>query len=248
MGNMLLYLKAEILKNKRSPIYVFHIIVPLLGVLMYLMPCFFLKEPSGSKTSAFLGAVSVVFPILTGIISSMVSQQEEEAGDYHELLGVPSRIKPIGSKLVLIILLGAVTTIVFSLLFMGLFKVIFHETPYGAGFYALGSMLIVATNIIIYVFHMFLSFRFNGGVSIGAGILESLLAELLTTNLGENLWCFIPCAWSTRLSKMFIYQWQVNPMAVFTSGMFSYIMVATLAALILFLLWFSFWQGRKTEE
>lgn len=113
MGDILLYLKAEILKNKRSPIYVFHFVVPLLGVLMYLVLCYFLKESPESKTSAFLGAVSVVFPILTGIISTMVSGQEEEAGDYHELLGVPSRIKPVVSKLILLILLGAVTTIVF---------------------------------------------------------------------------------------------------------------------------------------
>ena len=44
----------------------------------------------------------------------------------------------------------------------------------------------------------------GGGASIGLGFVETLIALLSITNLGENIWYYLPCTCETRLSATYI--------------------------------------------
>ncbi len=87
----------------------------------------------------------------------------------------------------MLLILGLGSALLTSFGFEALFAVVRHQTPYGPGYYLWGTLLVYVSNIFIYIFHLFLSLRFNKDVSIGIGIVESMLSCLLITGLGDGI-------------------------------------------------------------
>ena len=94
---------------------------------------------------------------------------------------------PFFSMSAMLLILGLGSALLTSFGFEALFAVVRHQTPYGPGYYLWGTLLVYVSNIFIYIFHLFLSLRFNKAVSIGIGIVESMLSCLLITGLGDGI-------------------------------------------------------------
>ena len=72
-------------------------------------------------------------------------------------------------------------------------------------FYWKASFVLMGSSIFLYVLHLFLAFRFDKGVTIALGFVESLLSALLLTGMGEGIWMYVPAAWASRFVTLFYY-------------------------------------------
>ena len=245
MKMFLRFLHSDFLKIRRSPVLWVHILVPFVGITLFLLPCFFKPTSAGSMAGNILGAIALSFPILIGLICSMTVEQESDAGNFQELLTRPSKLISFFSMVVMLLLLGLGASLLASFGFEAGLAVCLHQTPFHPNFYLHGALLVFGSNIFIYLLHLFLSLRFNKSVSIGVGIVESMLAALLLTGLGDGIWTCIPCAWGLRFVKMFMQNSFGRAMPM-NKGIVS-CCIETALILVFSIIWFLHWEGKKTE-
>jgi ABC-2 type transport system permease protein len=248
MGAFVRYLHSDFLKIKGRPILWIHILVPIVGIVFFILLDIFHQSPSsGSTAGGVLGGVASAFPMLIGVVCSMAAEQESEAGNFQSLLTFRSKLIPFFSMSVMLLILGLGSALLTSFGFEATFAVVRHQTPYGPDFYLWGTLLVYVSNIFIYIFHLFLSLRFNKAVSIGIGIVESMLSCLLITGLGDGIWVLIPCAWGLRFLKVFEYG-GVAPVGYGLKVGIAFCCIGTALMCLFACIWFSRWEGKKTEE
>ncbi len=243
-------LHADFIKIKRRPVLWIHLFVPVAGILFVLLESVLTKSSPGSDALTCLGLIGAAFPILIGVVCSMIADQEAEAGSFQELLTAPSRPTPFLSLAVLLLLLGFGAELVTTFGFEAVSALFLHRAAFGPNYYWSGALFLFGCNIFLYFLHLFLSLRFNKGVSIGVGIFESLLSALLMTGLGEGIWPVIPCAWGLHFLRYFGMQagGAVLPAASgFQLGAAACV-VETVLMILFALLWCQRWEGKKTEE
>jgi ABC-2 type transport system permease protein len=244
-------LKADIIKLKSTQMIWIHIYIPILGLFIFLSYYSYAPWSAYSKVSAYLQVLCMAFPILIGIITSMVANQEYMAGNYKNLLA-SSEIKYLSfiSKLIIFLLLGGFSTILAVIGFYVGFSFIENDTlPFSMYLAVVG--LLIGSNIFLYVLHFFLSLRFSKGVSIGVGIVESLISALFLTGMGDGRWPFFPSSWSIRFIGYLVMKYQNISGAFTESDLYLGIIISivgTILSLIIMLLWFTNWEGKKAEE
>lgn len=202
-------LKADIVKLKSTQMIWIHLYIPALGLIMFLSYYSYTLWNSSSKVSAYLQVLCIVFPILIGIITSMASDQEYIAGGFQNILA-SSEIKCLSfiSKYTLFLLLGLLNTILSVIGFYIGFSFIENDIfPFTMMYLAVVGILI-GSNIFEYILHFFSSLRFSKGVSIGVGIVESLISSLFVTGMGDGRWAFTPCSWSIRFIDSLLARYQ----------------------------------------
>ncbi len=248
MGAFVRYLHSDFLKIKRRPILWVHILIPFVGIAFFIILDIFHQSPSsGSTAGAVLGGVASAFPTLIGVVCSMAAEQESEAGNFQSLLTFRSKLIPFFSMSAMLLILGLGSALLTSFGFEAIFAAVRHQTPCGPDFYLWGTLLVYASNIFIYIFHLFLSLRFNKAVSIGIGIVESMLSCLLITGLGDGIWVLIPCAWGLRFLKVFEYG-GVAPIGYGLKAGIIFCCIETVLMCLFSCIWFLRWEGKKTEE
>lgn len=248
---MLNYIYSDFQKLKRQPLLLIHLLIPILGIIIFIAYYSYTPWPASSKAEAYLQVVALSFPLLISIVCSIVADTEASSGNFYNLLTAPFKIKPFVSLLIMLLLLGfgasLLTSVGFGLGFLYMLK----QSTFGLGFYLIAACVLFLGNIFIYILHLIVSLRFGKGVSIGLGIVESLLSALLITGLGQGRWQFIPCGWGI---------WFVSLFAQIKSGAVSLIAIRelqlgiltcaiyTIAIAAFGYVWVSRWEGRKSEE
>ncbi len=246
------YLHSDFLKLKRQPQLLIHIIVPAVGIIIFLAYYSYAPWTPVSKVAGYLETLAVAFPFLIGFVCSMLTEQEAAAGNYQYMLTSPVKLLPFFSMLISLLILGFGAVTLASVGFGIGFMSILHIMPYSLDFFFYVACVLHISSIFLYVLHLLVGLRFGKGASMGLGIVESLLSALFLTGLGEGRWQFLPCAWGARF---------VSGFARYSSGIngSSYVIpeihtgigfcVAETAVVILFAcVWFYRWEGRKSEE
>ncbi len=105
-------IKADIIKFKSTQIPWMHLYIPILGLIIFLSYYSYTPWTSFSKISAYLQVLSITFPMLIGIITSIVAEQEYIAGGFKNIL-IASETKNLSimSKFTLCLLFGSLSTI-----------------------------------------------------------------------------------------------------------------------------------------
>jgi len=187
-------IKADFMKMRRTSFYWIHIIMPIIGIIIF---CGYYSSSVWafeSKVLAYLEAISIVFPFSIGILCSMVVEQEFMAGKFKEILSTEwGKRKSILSKIIMLLLMGLFSLILAIGVFLVGFQFILKQNVLPFSFFVYSTLFIFASQIFLYLFHLWLSFFLGKGASIGMGIFESLCAALLLTGLGDGLWYFVPC-------------------------------------------------------
>jgi lantibiotic protection ABC transporter MutG family permease subunit len=250
MMEFLRCLHADFIKIKRRPVLWIHLLVPIVGILFTLLEIRLTKSSPASGALTCLGLIGAAFPILIGVVCSMIADQEAEAGSFQQLLTAPFRPTPFLSMAVLLLLLGFGAELFTAFGFYAASALFLHQAPFGPAYYWSGALLLFVCNIFLYFLHLFLSLRFNKGVSIGVGIFESLLSALLMTGLGEGIWPVIPCGWGLHFLRLFGMQWGGTTLPAaggFQVGAAAGV-VETALMVVFSVLWCLRWEGKKTEE
>ncbi|AWI05142.1 lantibiotic immunity ABC transporter MutG family permease subunit [Clostridium drakei] len=249
-------LRADFQKLKHTQTFWIHIVIPVLGALVFLM-CYnlFNSVKTIEKHVLYFESLSMLFPLLIGIICGIVVSQEEQAGQFQVLLSTKSRITTCLSKLLTLILIGMFSLfLALSTVLLGL-KLFLHVSNIPYSLYFQAFVWIVFGNIFIYILSFWVSLKFGRGASIFLGIAGMLIAALMITGLGDRCWMYLPWAWSVRfcdfatLNFMAAAMHKEIPDFSYNLRKASFITSAyTFVILILQLLWFKFWEGRKCEE
>lgn len=178
-----------------------------------------------------------------GIAVGLNVALEEKASHFQTLLAVPNRHKNMLAKLTYLYGSG-----VFALFFLFLLFVIGIHLLGMADTVQLGMLIGAAAgmafcNFIIYILHLFLSFKFGLGLSLFWGVFESLQCILYSNIELKGLARYIPFAWSMNWVQ------DILSRQIFNYGTEKiWIAALTTGGLLLTLLWFSHWEGRKNYE
>lgn len=245
-------IKADFMKLKNTPFYWIHLCVPFTGIVLFLSYYSISSMKAIGKVSGYAQAIALVFPILIGVVCALVVEQEAMAGSFKEMLGSAyGKQKSLLSKLSVLLISGLIsTTMAVGGFFLG-FKYILHQNVLPLALYGNIILIIFGSQIFLYLFHVWLSFLWGNGASVGIGIFESLVSALMITGLGDGIWQFIPCAWGIRFCEYFIIKWNNigwthKLQSEVRSGNMSSIILTILFALFL-VIWFNFYEGRKEK-
>lgn len=204
---------------------------------------------------------TMVIPMGAGLISGITIHQEELAGSFNGFLGskLPRRDLYLGKFTILVLLasistfLGVLTLIIGSSIFL-------HVSLSWSLFLRAAIMAMLGT-LPLLAFHLWISFAWGMGASIGIGGGGILIAALMATSLGDRIWPFVPWAWPVRLSLLIgVDLLDLTGMNLPSSMMASdyianqaikgFIPVTVFFAVMLFggIIWFQKWEGRKITD
>ncbi len=240
---------ADYKKTKYLSFRIAHFVIPVCVAIMFL--AYYLNAPWNAqiKTEAYYQILGMGFPILIGLFSVMLAEQEASAASFQTMLSAAERLPMFYSKLILLVLSGAFSVFLASLLFgLGNMYVI-KQSITDMSFYLSAPFVLIVGNVFTYIFHWFLSLRFNKGVSIMVGIAESIVAALMLTGLGENIWCYVPCAWASRIISYMVLE-SVGTQAFDAKCLVAVLLcgVFTICAAFLFGIWACHWEGQQTND
>lgn len=249
MGTLLRYMKSDYIKTKRTPLRIAHMAVPCVMAAVFLVYYAVAPWNAYSKVQAYYEIMGLGYPFLIGTFCAIAAEQESYAGDYQAMLSVTDRKTAFTSKLFLMILFGAFSVILASVLFGTGYYFVLRQNVIEYSFYWSAAFIMLGGNIFLYIWHMFLALRFNKGISVGLGIAESLLSAVLLTGLGDDVWIFIPAAWASRLvcSMMAAYSTEELPIIDCRKGM-CICMAVTVAAFIAYVIWCCHWEGGRGRD
>ncbi|MCB2314144.1 lantibiotic immunity ABC transporter MutG family permease subunit [Clostridium tagluense] len=243
MVALLRCIKSDFYKLRHTSILWIHLLIPLAGALIFLLYYHMTSKSSIMDISTYLEALAIAFPLLIGLISGIVIEQEQQAGNFQVLL-TTSKLKCTTylSKLILLLLLGFFSVA----LAVGTFALGFHVVPHLFYLKAAGALFI--GNIVIYILHVFISIQFGKGASAGIGVSGSLISALMLTGLGDNIWHFIPWSWSGRFCDYLVFELVSHSVALDTKQGVFIMLFALCITFVASLFWFQKWEGRKSYE
>lgn len=242
-------LKAEILKAKHMSFWLWHIIIPVSIAGVFLAYDTFASRNAYSMAEAYVQVLGIGFPFLIALFCVMVSEQELSAGEFQVLLCSPKRLPAFLSKLMFLFFAGALAVFFACILFGAGYSFLLKRSPVSIVFYGKAFIILSASSFFLYVWHLFLSLRFNKGLSIGIGMTETLISALFLTGMGEGIWYFTPCSWPSRLVTYALAKEKgLILMESNVSLGISLCIFTTIAAFLLFCVWSCRWEGLDTSD
>ncbi len=193
-------------------------------------------------------------PLGAGLLSGYLVHEEELAGCFNGLLNTQvSRTKLYFGKFFLL-------TFLYGCLYPDLgtgFELGNGFTDAGQGdssLFLLASLFAIMGVLPILAIHLWASFLWGMGASIGIGMCGILVAALIgATSLGNKVWMFVPWAWPVKMAMFpMIFSLSSGEIIWKTAAQFITEIFLSIFTLILFLtggiLWFHKWEGGKYSE
>lgn len=242
-------LHADLLKMKGLSITLAHILIPVITSGVFLAYYAVSAWTESTKIIAFYQAVGAGFPVLIGIFTASIMEQEQNAGEYQNLLTSRKKTTAFLSKVILLLIFSLFSVFLAA----GIFCLGFHKIPgrstVSTAAYMVAAFIMWCGSIPLYIWQMLLAFQFGKGVSIGAGIISGLVSALMLTNLGMYVWKYIPVSWTGRLPYTYLQTafGEVGAIDEMKS-VIPVFCVFTVISMVYYLLWASRWEGSKISE
>lgn len=246
---MIKIIKSEIYKIKGTWLPWIHIVLPIAYSLLFYLA----SKTTGLKNfeesdivQTYFVLLGAVIPIILSFISSKVVDMEMGAGKFQVLLSTTkSRTKAYLGKL-LVLELGFVISLSLAVLIFAILTGYQNISDWLIEFF-----LILISSLSLYMIHLWASIELSSGASIGLSFLETMIALLSMTAIGDSIWYFIPCTWSSRLPAMYITMSKVSDPSYFYKELRIWSFVSLFIILILFIssiIWFNKWDGKSVSE
>lgn len=246
---MIKIIKSEIYKIKGTWLPWIHIVLPIAYSLLFYLAL----KTTGLKNfeesdivQTYFVLLGAIIPLICSFISSKVVDMEMGAGKFQVLLSTTkSRTKAYIGKL-LVLELGFVISLSLAVLIFAILTGYQNILDWIIEFF-----LILISSLSLYMIHLWVSIELSSGASIGLGFLETMIALLSMTAIGDSIWYFIPCTWSSRLPAMYITMSKVSDPSYFYKELSIWSFVSLFIILILFIssiIWFNKWDGKSVSE
>lgn len=187
------------------------------------------------------GWIAMSFPLLISIIAGLNLLQEEKASYFQNVLAVSNRSDKFLSKLIVLYGAGAISLSALTAFFILGISLAGKAETIQIGLLVKAVLGIAVGNLIIYILHLFLSFKFGIGISLFWGVFETLQCIMYSNIELHGITRLIPFSWAVNLMHDMLDR-SGNIME------FAVILLLTVVVLILTLIWFNNWEGRKNYE
>ena len=239
-------LRADWLKTRRTPLRWAIFLVPAGYALLLLW--YFSSFPASPELAAkiyyaFFEVWTSFLPLLFGVLAGLMCLQEEQAGGFAAMLGLPvSRSGIYASKLVMLIAAALGSLLLAAAILVIGAKFVLGIGALDAGSFGKGALLATAGALALCALHLWLSLAFGFGAGVGIGGAGLLISAIIgATGVGDAIWEAVPWAWPVRLA--------MHPMAaVALPRVLLYALLLFVFIAVCSLLWFQRWEGRKQEE
>lgn len=246
---MIKIIKSEIYKIKGTWLPWIHIVLPIAYSLLFYLA----SKTTGLKNfeesdivQTYFVLLGAVIPIILSFITSKVVDMEMSAGKFQVLLSTTkSRSKAYIGKL-LVLELGFVISLALAIIIFAILTGYQNILDWLIEFF-----LILINSLSLYMIHLWVSIELSSGASIGLGFLETMIALLSMTVIGDSIWYFIPCTWGSRLPALYITMSKVSYHSYFYKELRLWGLIASFIILILFIssiIWFNKWDGKSVSE
>ena len=237
-------IRSELVKLRHTPLLPIHIFVPIAGAILFTSYFgLYSFRPDYNKYKLIFEITATFFPILISIITGLNTFMEDHTAHSQPILSVPNRITIFCGKFLVLFGGGILSLISLVLLFSILVAIqgLIPHTPYVM---LLETIIVLAFgNIILYIFHLFIGFKFGLGPSLFLGVFESLQVILYSNIVLAGVWKYIPFAWAIDLSHYVLDdKLSLHKNEVFIMGLI------TIIAFIAVTFWISQWEGRKNDD
>lgn len=244
MKTLFCCMRADFMKIKNTAVLAAHLIIPVVMAVVFLLYYRVSAWDSFSKVQAFFQLMGMGYPFLIGVFCAILAEQELSAGNYQAMLAVADRRITFSSKLLLLLLSGAFSVVLASVIFGTGYYWGMKQQVVSYAYYWVAAGIMLGGNVFLYILHLFLALRWNKGVTIGLGIAESLLSAVLVTGLGDGIWIFVPAVWANRAAGYVMFGYSAVEGPDFDFGQAAVICgMITLAALIAYEIWACRWDG-----
>ncbi len=243
------YLRADYQKTKRLSIRMAHIAVAIGTAAVFLAYYAISPWDAYTKTEAYYQVLGIGFPFLIGVFCAVGAEQELSAGAFWNMLSAPKRAVAFSSKWIILVLFGSAAVWLASVVFGTGYRFLLKEQAVKFSIYWAAAFVMAGSSIFLYILHLFLALRFDKGVTIGLGIVESLLSGLLLTGMGDGIWMYVPAAWASRFCTMLLRRSGGYDMGIGAwDAAVCICVVMTLAGGAAFGAWACRWDGIKKNE
>lgn len=242
-------IQADLLKMRGHPITLAHILIPVITSGLFLFYYSFSSWSENLKIIAFYQAVGAGFPVLIGIFTASIMEQEQNAGMCQNLLTLRKKTVAFLSKVVLLLVFSLFSVLLTAVIFgIGFYKILGCSTV-GILTYMIAAIIMWCGSVPLYIWQMILAFWFGKGVSMGVGIVSGLVSALMLTNLGMFIWKYIPVSWTSRIPYTYLRIALGEPGAISElRAVIPIVCVFTVISLVYYIFWVSRWEGSKITE
>ncbi|SHO47658.1 lantibiotic immunity ABC transporter MutG family permease subunit [Anaerocolumna xylanovorans] len=244
-------IRAAVFKMLHSNILFLHLLVPVLGILVF---CGYYSVSSWSerdKVYGYIQAVAIVFPLMISIAVSMLYELELKAGNFQTILSAPySRIIAHGGNFISLCLLGVFASIVTVMGFGVVFRLM-GFVKFSIAFYFKLSLIMFLSNVALYFIQYIICFIAGKGLSLSFGIVGTLLSPLLYLGLGDIIWRYIPYGYGIRIAAYYCERYtDSNSCKAIAHNFEADTVTAGVITIILagiFIIWSNLWQGKSVK-
>ena len=249
-GKMMInIIKSEIYKIKGTWLPWIHIVLPIAYSLLFYVA----SKTTGLKNfeesdiiQTYFILLGAAIPIIISFITSKVADMEISAGKFQMLLSTTkSRTKAYLGKLI-VLELGFLISLALAIIIFAILTGYQNNLDWIIQFF-----LIVISSLSLYMIHLWVSIVLSSGSSIGLGFLETMINLLSLTAIGDSIWYFLPCTWTSRLPAMYITMSKISDWSYFYKELRLWSFVALFILLILFvssIVWINKWDGKSVSE
>lgn len=252
-------LSSEWLRTKRTAIR--WLTFPAPAVIALCVVGYLALRADSTQKFAFEGFYTIwtgmITPVAVGVLAGFIVHEEEMTGNFTGFLGAGiSRPKLFFGKFLLLAFCMTMCTFVATLVLSGGMALFI---PCGADMksFLLAALLTSVGTLPLLALHLWVSFAWGLGASIGISFGGLLMAVLFgTTSLGTSIWQFVPWTWPVKLGLLpgasFIEATgdiSAADIAASAAQTGTVGLIATAIGLVILLLggtlWFNRWEGRK---
>lgn len=248
-------LLGEFKKRKRSLFLFLHLGIPL--ILPGTLVMYFLSRNDSISSEAsyiiFFELIGVGTPVIISIICGMVADSENEAGYFQNMLGViqSKTISFISQITMMIFSYSAAMFLTISIYTLALKFLVGLEEVYFT-LYCLTGIIFTVASIFQYFFYQVIGYKYGIGICSICGFGGVIIAALSLTAIGDRVWGFLPWAWANRFSEYLKNFLKITDIKLVNNSMLItgvyYFFILTIGMMILSIVWFNHWAGRKTND
>ncbi len=239
---------ADWIKMKKTPVTTAHILIPVVMSGLFLAYYAVSGWSEATKITAFFQAMGVGYPVLIGIFAASTAEQEQNAGECQNLLTLCSKRMALVSKVLVFLMFGLFAVMLTVLLFGAGFKLM-TDGKVNMDVYISVGLIMWCSAIPLYIWQMFLAFRFGKAAAVGAGIIFGLISALMLTDMGMVIWKYVPAAWTARIPDTFLSA-VFGDVSAFgeMQRVIPVYCIFTVLSMLYYVIWASRWEGYRISE
>lgn len=242
-------LRADFCKIKGTSVMFSHILIPVMISAVFLLYYTFSPWDVSTKLGAFYQTIGSGLPVLIGIFAASVMEQEQNAGNFQNMLLVPNKRTTFLTKLSLLLFLCLVSILLTAIIFGFVFGKMTDSDISNLYICIQLSVALWLSSIPLYIWQIILAFQFGKGMSVSVGIATGLINALMLTGLGDYIWRYVFVSWTGRIPYTFlrILHGQTGAYKELLTVL-PYYCVLNVLSMIYYLLWTGHWEGGKMSE